>query len=268
MSTASGQPTKTRGTSRSIEIAEVSMEAPWRWLGAGWRDLKRRPAISLGYGLSFTIIGLALAALAWISGYAAIIPAAAGAFMLVAPLLAIGLYEMSRRYAEGTPFEAKDILRARPVSPAQLFYLGFGLMFIFLVWIRIASLLFAVFASGTHSYSSLADFMAFLISTPGGLALLVVGTGVGAVLAFVVFAVSAISVPMLLERDIDFMTAILASIRAVRKNPGPMLLWAWIIAISTGVGLATCFAGLIVMFPMIGHATWHAYRELVSPSRG
>ncbi|MFO1186643.1 MAG: DUF2189 domain-containing protein [Alphaproteobacteria bacterium] len=250
--------------SNGIVLADITMEAPWRWLATGWHDLRRRPGLSLGYGLVLTTTGLAMAGLAWVSGYAAIIPAAAGAFMLVAPILALGLYEMSRHYAQDATFTLKDILGVKPASPLQLFYIGFGLMFLVLVWVRLASLLFAVFASG--SYSSLSDFMAFLMSTPSGLALLVVGSLVGAVLAFVVFAVSAISVPMLLDRDIDFMTAILTSIRAVRQNPGPMLLWAWIIAVFTGAGLAAGFVGLVVVFPLIGHATWHAYRELTSPS--
>ena len=243
-------------------VSVVSMEAPWRWLAMGWRDTWRRPLISFGYGSAFTLIGLAITAGCWWMGWSAIIPVTAGAFMLAGPILAVGLYEMSRRYAAGQDFRLRDILLVKKASPVQLLYLGFGLMFLLLAWFRIATLLFALFVSDT--YPNFADFLPFAISTPNGLALLVVGTIIGGAIAFVVFAVSAISVPMLMVRDVDFVTAIIASVKCVRRSPGPMLLWAWLIALLIGFGLATLFIGLIVVFPLVGHATWHAYEELAS----
>ncbi|MFZ1989237.1 MAG: DUF2189 domain-containing protein [Alphaproteobacteria bacterium] len=245
---------------RSHTVAQVSLEAPWRWLGQGWRDTWRRPVYSLGYGAALTLIGLALAGACWTLGFSALIPVLAGAFMLIGPILAVGLYEMSRRYEAGEDFKLKDILFVRTASRVQLFYLGFGLMFLILVWMRIATLLFALLVS--NGYPDLNDFVTFALSTSNGLALIIIGTLIGGVIAFVVFAVSAISVPMLMDREIDFVTAIMASIDAVKRNPGPMLLWAWLIALLISFGLATLFIGLIFVFPLVGHATWHAYEEL------
>ena len=245
---------------RSYAVASVSLEAPWRWLGKGWQDTWRRPFFSLGYGAVLTLLGLALAGACWELGLSALIPVLAGAFMLVGPMLAVGLYEMSRRYEAGEDFRLSDIVFVRTVSRVQLFYLGFGLMFLILVWMRIATLLFALLVS--DGYPDLNDFVAFALTTANGLTLMITGTLIGGVIAFLVFAVSAISVPMLMDREIDFMTAIMASIDAVKRNPGPMLLWAWLIALLIGFGLATLFVGLIFVFPLVGHATWHAYEEL------
>jgi uncharacterized membrane protein len=244
----------------SPTIATVSIEAPWRWLGEGWRDTWRRPILSLGYGAVLTLVGLAIAVVCWKLGLSALIPVLAGAFMLLGPMLAVGLYEMSRRYETGENFALRDILFVRTASRVQLFYLGFGLMFLLLAWMRIATLLFALLVS--DGYPNLTDFMAFALMTPNGLTLAIIGSLIGGVIAFLVFAVSAISVPMLMDREIDFVTAIVASVDAVKRNLGPMLLWAWLIALLVGFGLTTLFVGLIVVFPLIGHATWHAYEEL------
>jgi uncharacterized membrane protein len=102
-----------------------------------------------------------------------------------------------------------------------------------------------------------------LLLTTQGVALLVVGTGCGAILAALVFAISVVSVPLLMERDIDVVSAVIISLQAVARNPKPMLLWAWLVAILTAFGIATLYIGLIVTFPLVGHATWHAYRETV-----
>ena len=251
-------------TAGSIEVASVSLEAPWRWLGQGWRDTWRRPAFSLGYGALLTLAGLVLAGSCWEFGLAALIPVLASGFMLVGPILAVGLYEMSHRYELGEDFSLSDILFVRTASRVQLFYLGFGLMFLILAWIRIATLLFALLVAGT--YPDLNDFAVFVLTTSNGLALAIIGTLIGGAIAFFVFAVSVISVPMLMDREIDFATAIMASVDAVKRNPGPMLLWAWLIALLIGFGLATLFAGLIIVFPLVAHATWHAYRELAPRS--
>ena len=109
----------------------------------------------------------------------------------------------------------------------------------------------------------MAEFVPTLLFSWNGLALLVIGTAVGAAIAFAIFAISAISVPMLMTEDVDAVTAILTSVQSVIQNFGPMLLWAWLIAILTAFGLVTGFVGLIITFPLIGHATWHAYRALV-----
>ena len=111
---------------------------------------------------------------------------------------------------------------------------------------------------------SIEEWVSVLLFTYEGLSFLIVGILAGAVLAVVVFAISAISVPLLMVRDIDAVTAIITSVRAVKENPGPMLLWAWLIALLIGFGLVTLFVGLIVTFPLVGHATWHAFRAVIA----
>lgn len=243
----------------------VPLEAPWSWLAAGWQDLWQRPAISLGYGLIVVLVG---AAITWglfrLDAIAMVLPLAAG-FMLVGPMLAVGLYEASRRRELGLPVTWRDVALVKVASPTQLGLIGGVLAFALLVWWRIASLLFALFW-GLDGFPPLDAWIDLLLFTPKGLIFLIVGTVVGGAIAAVIFAISALSVPLLMARRCDAITAVLASIDAVRRNPRPMLLWAWLIALLTGFGLATLYVGLIVVFPLVGHATWHAYRALAPDS--
>jgi uncharacterized membrane protein len=241
------------------------MDDPWRWLGRGWEDLWRNPALSLGYGAAFVAIGLLVTAGLWAAGLESMAPALAAGFTLLGPVLAVGLYEMSRRYETGEPVSLREVVAPRLPSPPQFAFLAFALMFLFLVWMRLATLNYAVFAYG--DYTPLAQFVAFTLKTEQGLTMLVVGTLVGGALAAFVYAISVISVPLLLRHDVDVLTAMWISAQTVVHHPGPMLLWAWLIAVLTAIGLATMFLGLIVVFPLIGHATWHAYRTIVTGER-
>jgi uncharacterized membrane protein len=241
------------------------MDDPWRWLARGWEDLWRNPALSLGYGAAFVAIGLLVTAGLWSAGLESMVPALAAGFTLLGPVLAVGLYEMSRRYETGEPVSLREVVAPRLPSPPQFAFLAFALMFLFLVWMRLATLNYAVFAYG--DYTPLAQFVAFALKTEQGLTMLVVGTLAGGALAALVYAISVISVPLLLRHDVDVLTAMWISAQTVLNHPGPMLLWAWLIAVLTAIGLATMFLGLIVVFPLIGHATWHAYRTIVTGER-
>jgi uncharacterized membrane protein len=242
-------------------LRDPTMEGPWRWLALGWSDLWRAPAYSLTYGLVFVAAGLLGTVGLWWLGLESIVPAIAAGFALLGPIFAVGLYEISRRHGAGEPLDVGGIVFVRTASVVQLGLLAFLLMFVFLVWVRVATLLYALFTHG--SYLPIERFVTFALATPEGLTLLTVGTIVGAVLALAVFAISALSVPMLVHRDVDAITAISASVRAVVNFPGPMLLWAWLVALFIAFGIATLFVGLIVVFPLLGHATWHAYRDIV-----
>jgi uncharacterized membrane protein len=244
-----------------FDLRNPTMEGPWRWLAFGWRDLWRAPAYSLGYGFVFVAAGLAGTVGLWWLGLESIVPAIAAGFGLLGPVLAVGLYEISRRHAAGEALDAGGIAFVRTASVVQLGLLAFFLMFVFLVWMRAATLIYALFTHG--NYLPLDRFVTFALTTPEGLSMLAIGTLVGAVLALVVFAISVISVPMLVHRDVDAITAIAASVRAVVSFPGPMLLWAWLVALFMAFGIATLFVGLIVVFPLLGHATWHAYNAIV-----
>lgn len=244
-----------------VTINTITADHVWAWLGAGWRDLAGSGGLSLLYGLVFVGVGATITAGLWSAGYSAAIPVAAGAFALVGPLMAVGLYEISRRREAGEPLRLGRVLFVKTASPSQVALIGFALMFLLLVWANAARLLFALFFAG--DYVPLQDFSAYVLTNPDGLAMVAVGSVIGGGIAFLVFAVSAVSLPLLMDKPLDAATAIGASITAIRRNPGPMVLWAWVIAVTVAVGIATAFVGLIVAFPLLGHATWHAYRDLV-----
>ena len=244
------------------DVRTIGLDEPWRWLAAGWRDLWQRPAISLSYGLAVTVISWILTAGLFTLHMASLSIVLAGGFLLVGPLLAVGLYEVSRRLETGEPITARDVMLVSTRKPVQLAFLGVALMLAYLAWLRIAMLLFALFF-GLEPFPPIEQFLPTLLFTWKGLSLLVVGTIAGAVIAFAVFALTAISVPLLMVQDRDAFTAVATSIKAIAVNFKAMLLWAWLIAVLIGCGLATGYLGLIVTFPLIGHATWHAYQSLV-----
>jgi uncharacterized membrane protein len=238
----------------------LTMDAPWRWLGAGFRDMFRAPHLSIGYGVLVIGGGAGIIYLLWTAGYASLIPVAFGCFAIFGPLLAVGLYEMSRRIEADEAPRLFPVKFAGPRSPMQLAYIGFFLMFAALVWARMAMLLYALFTNG--NYMPLDQFLSFAISTGPGLGMVAVGTIIGGGIAFAIYLLTVVSVPMLMNERTDFFTAIGVGLKAVNQNFGAMLLWAWLIAVITAAGVATFFVGLAIAFPLLGHASWHAYRDI------
>lgn len=239
----------------------VPFDAPWVWLSAGWRDMWQTPALSLIYGAAFAVAAAAMAAgLSWLS-LAPAFPVLAGGFLLIGPLVAVGLYEISRCNALGQSVSLGSVVQAGLAARGQLSFFGAALLLIYFFWMQIAALLFMLFL-GSSSLPPPSEFMRTLLFTPQGLGLLVAGSVVGAVLATVVFAISCVGVPMLYVRSVDVMTAARASIAAVAANPQAMLLWAGLIVVMMGAGFATLLIGLVLAFPLIGHATWHAYEAI------
>lgn len=239
----------------------VPFDAPWNWLAAGWRDMWRTPATSLAYGALFALGALILAI-----GFAryqahALFFALAGGFLLIGPFAAVGLYESSRRLAAEKSVSLGDMLRAAVSAPGQLSFFGVLLLLVALIWLRIAFLLLMLFL-GTHVIPPPEEFMRVLLFTPHGLSLLVLGTIVGGALATLVFSGSVVAVPLLLDRQTDAITAGRASVAAVIANPAAMALWAALIVALMAAGFATLLIGLVVAFPLIGHATWHAYQDI------
>lgn len=244
-------------------IRSVEIDRPWLWLAKGWADLLAAPQISIAYGALVSAVSLAIVGALFLLDmpYFAL-PMAAG-FFLVAPLVAVGLYETSRRLETGEPVSLAAALGAILRNRAQLANLGIVLMLINLAWARIATLLFALFFQGAHpTWGSIIDTIFFSsVSIP----FLATGTIIGLCLALCAFAIGAVSIPMLLDRDVNVLVAVLTSFAAVRQNWRPMALWAALIVIFTVAGMATFFIGLTVVMPLIGHATWHAYRDIVQP---
>lgn len=251
---------------RTPQPRRVPFDAPWAWLAAGWRDMWQAPHVSLAYGLAFAIGAAVLCVGLLQIGAQSLFLALAGGFLLIGPFLAVALYATSRRLALGKDVVLADVILTWFDGRGQLGFFGGGLLFIYLVWLQLAMLLLMLFL-GSGGLPPASAFMHELLFTPRGLGLLVVGTAVGGGLAAFVFAISALAVPMLLVRRIDAVTAARSSVSAIVENPKPMALWAALIVVIMAAGFATLLVGLVVAFPLIGHATWHAYADVYGDPR-
>jgi uncharacterized membrane protein len=248
------------------EIRKVDLGRPWQWIAAGWQDLARAPGVSLCIGAMFALAGYGLSLGLWFAGLLYLVLPLAAGFMLLGPLLAVGLYDVSRRHMAGEPVSLGRVLRAFSRNPRQFALMAFILLLVLLTWMRIAAVIFMLYWG--LEPPSLEDLVVNTFLRPESLPFLVFGTAVGALFAGLVFAISAVSLPMLLDRPVDVMTAIVTSVRAVIANPKPMLLWAALIVGFAGAGLITLYLGLIVTVPLIGYATWHAYKDIIPLSGG
>lgn len=249
-------------TRRPAMIRTVAPDRPWAWLTAGWRDLMANPQIGFFYGGALTLAGWTLALLLlWARTAWAILPASAGFFM-VAPILAAGLYEASRLREEGKEVTFAACLQGFTRNAGQLAFMGVVLLILHLFWVRVAALIFMLMF-GINFAPALEDLPMAMLRSPMLLPFLIVGTAAGAVLAAGAFAISAVSIPMLVDKDITAMEAISVSVRTVIANPAAMVFWAGLIVVFTAMAMVPFFLGLALVIPLVGHATWHAYRDLV-----
>lgn len=229
----------------------LDMAAPLRWLRLGWDDMKRAPRLSLTYGLALMALSMAIAGLTWKFGTMALYIGMATGFIFVGPVLAVGLYSISRQLGKGLDPVMGYCLREGKYHVKELLVLGIILMVVLLVWARAAAMVHVFFPS--EGKPDLQQMLPFLV----------IGSLVGSVFAAIVFSASAFSLPMILDRKVDAITASVTSINAVLRNKKPMILWGSLIALSVVLGFATAFIGFIVLLPLIGHATWHAYQETI-----
>ena len=244
------------------KLNKIHMEDPWRWLAAGWQDFSNNKRCSLIYGAAFSLItGFILWGMSQ-DGQVALFLIFASGFMLIAPIFAVGLYEASRRLGKGEKTTLKNMMYVKTAAPMQLAYLGLLLCTMFLLWVRAATLVYAIFF-GTSNFPPIDEFIPMILNSSEGAWMLAVGTIIGASFALFAFTVSAISIPMLMTRDTDIITALVTSVRAVRDNFKPMMLWAWIIMLFTTFGITTMGLAMLVVYPLIGHATWHAFKAIV-----
>lgn len=243
------------------EARIVELDRPWYWLAAGWRDFTKAPAVSLCYGLMFSFAGyIVMYGLYALDMFYLVLPVAAG-FTLVGPVAAVGLYDASRRLEAGQTVTCGIVLRSFMAHASTVSAMGLVLMLFLLAWIRVAMLIFAMFFGEMGIPHD--TFIESVFFAPESLPFVVTGTVVGAILAAAVFAISAISLPMLLDRNVGVPVAVATSFRAVNRNPQAMALWAALIAGFTAFGIATLFIGLAVTLPLVGYASWHAYRDLI-----
>lgn len=239
----------------------LSYDAPFRWLGHGWRDLWTNPVPSLLYGLAVFIGSLVFIVYMIDTGRDYFLFPALAGFMIVGPLVAAGLYLKSRNIEKGERVNLRSMLAVQPRAGAQVFFTGMLLTMLMLLWMRAAVIVYALFF-GVRPFPGLDHVTEMLVTTPTGWAMLVVGSIVGALFAGFAFAVSVFSIPMLLDRRVDALTAMGVSMAMVWNNLNPMLMWGVIVLVLFVVSVLTGLLGLIVIFPWLGHATWHAYREM------
>lgn len=231
------------------------------WLRAGWADLWANPGPSLTYGILLALLSWAVLWLLYATGLLYLALPAISGFLIVGPFFAIGLYENSRRRSEGQSTILSEMILFRPRSPAQLAYAGLVLGLLVLAWIRAADLLYALFF-GLSPFPGAEHALVNVLTTPRGWALIVTGTLVGGLFAAFAFAISVFSVPMIVFRDTDALTAMGKSFVMTVQNLRPLIAWGAIVAIGLALATLTGFVGLIIVFPVLGHGTWHVWRAI------
>ena len=233
---------------------ELDAGAPLRWLKAGWQDVKAAPGISLAWGCSCWFLSTVVTLVAWKLGGWVLLLSLLSGFIFVAPLLAFGMYSVSRQLCLGNKPSLMWTLKAarKPFTNSLVFALV--LIVIFLLWARAGTMVHIFFPStGEVKMEDLALYLS-------------VGSAVGSIFASICFAASVFSLPFIANRDADVITAVVSSINAVLRNRWTMLSWAILISLFTVLGFVTAMFGFILIIPLLGYATWHAYREALDVS--
>ncbi len=241
----------------------VSPHMVFDWLAAGWRDLMKQPLLSIGYGITVFLISLAIVAGLLTEELDYILFPALAGFLVVGPIIAVGLYEKSRRFIAGQSVTLRDMIFVRPVAGGQIVFTGALLVGLMLLWMRTAVIIYALFF-GLTPFPGLDHIIPMLIGTPTGWTMLVVGTLIGGLFAALSFAVSVFSIPMMLESRVDALTAMGTSVALVWHNLPVMLTWGVIVLALFLLCVATGFLGLVLVFPLLGHATWHVYKAFTA----
>ena len=259
--TQNGQDAAAAPVIRTIGFADMH-----RALQLGWEDFKAVPSHAIILCVIYPVLGLVLART--VLGYSVLpllFPLAAG-FALLGPFAALGLYELSRRREMGeqepSAWDALDVLR----SPSFGAMLGLGvlLLALFVTWVATAQAIY-IAAFGYEGAAGISDFATRVLTTPQGWWLIAVGCAVGFLFALVALCVSVVSFPLMLDRHAGAGDAMVTSLRTMARNPLPMAAWGLIVAVLLVAGSLPFFLGLTVVIPLLGHATWHLYRETIEP---
>lgn len=239
-------------------IQPVGIGQPFAWLKSGTKDLFRAQFASLFYGVCFALMGWTIA---FFNGASyGLTLAAASAFMLLGPILSIGLYSLSEDLEQNRPPNLRYSLTSWRGNVSNLAIFALVSVIVALIWARASAVIFAVFYN--TGLPELGDFTRAITSLEN-LEFVIAYFGIGLLFAAFIFAISVVAVPLMFDRKTDAITACLASLAVVAKNPGAMILWAIILVALISFGFLTGFVGLIYTAPIAGHATWHAYRELI-----
>jgi len=250
---------------RSPVVRQVTLADVRAAFHAGWQDFKSAPLFGLFFGAFYALGGILICILMfWLNMIYMVIPLVIG-FMLIGPFVAVGLYEVSRSLEEGRSLSWSGVLGVMLKQREREFvWMSFVTLFVFWVWIYQVRLLLALFF-GLKTFSTYSTFLALLLTTSNGIAFLIVGNLVGAALALLLFSITVVSFPLLLDREVDFITAMITSVKSVTTSPLPMIVWAMVIGLLTLLAVVPAFLGLIFVLPILGHATWHLYRRIVAP---
>jgi uncharacterized membrane protein len=247
---------------RLPDVGRIGLFAPFHWLAGGFGDFMKAFAPCFVYGALVTAIS------SWLwwsliqSNLAFWALALSCGFVFVAPMLAMGLYEAGRALGRGEKPSLARMLFVREALRSDIFYLGLILLLIYLLWGRIAQIVYGM--STFHLHKTVDEFYKFAVASPEGHAMLISGTIIGGIMAFFTFSLVVVSTPMLLDRNANVFGAIFTSLRVVSQNFAPMVLWAALITMLLLISAASWFLGLIVVFPWLGLASWRAYRATVS----
>jgi uncharacterized membrane protein len=248
---------------RSIGLADLQDA-----LAKGMDDFYAMPTHAIFLCVIYPVVGLALARLTF--GYSVLpllYPLASG-FALVGPVAALGLYELSRRREaklDTSVTHAFDVLESSSIGAIAA--LALLLLTVFVIWVALANAIYVAYF-GYATPASIDTFLYDVLTTRAGWALIAVGNGIGLLFAILVLSISVVSFPMLLDRDVGAAVALLTSIRAVARNPVTMTVWGLTVAVLLAIGSLPFFLGLTVVMPVLGHATWHLYRKVVTPEAG
>lgn len=255
--------TRRDAASERFTIRRIGMADLTDALRQGAADFWAAPSHLIFIGLMYPVLGFFFAGLAFGNNMLPILFPLMSGFALVGPLAAVGLYEISRQREQGREVSLGSISDVfRSPSLGSIVALGALLMVIFIAWLLAAQALYQSLF-GWHAPQSMSAFLSEVFTTRNGWLMILAGNAIGFVFSAVVFCLSVISFPLLLDRDVGAIPAILTSFRAVARNPGPMLVWAFIVAAMLAIGFIPLFIGLAVVLPILGHATWHLYRKVV-----
>ncbi len=241
---------------RAADIAEA--------LGQGLRDFQAMPLYGLAFGALYAAGGILIVLCLTAFGMVYLAYPLAAGFALIGPFVAIGLYEVSRRREAGEPVSLGAIWSAVR-SRSEIGWMAFVTLFVFVIWMYQVRLLIALILGLNASFGSLKEFLTVVLTTNEGLLVLAIGNLDGAALSLILFSLTVVSFPLLLDREVDFVTAMVTSVRAVVTSPLPMIGWAAVIVLLLIVSALPYFLGLVVTVPVLGHATWHLYRRIVAP---